>query len=155
MSSGDLLRYSFGGELRGSRCGTRSGPSLGFRPGGAGVRRLRLLGDFGLAVDRLGIGATLGEIARQLVHQPIPVTDLLRLGGFELFQQRLGVIGRLAAFLQTFDDVFLSRDAMVALGNVPQRHDELFEQSDPVHARIWPSCRQASNRITAQVSATQ
>ena len=128
---------------------------MGFRPGGAGVRRLRLLGDVGLAVDRLGIGATLGEIARQLVHEPIPVTNLLRLGGFKLSQQRLGITGRLAAFLQTFDDVFLSRYAMVALGNVPQCHDELFEQSDPVHARIWPSCRQASNRITTEVSATQ
>lgn len=101
------------------------------------------------------LAETLGEIARQLVHEPIPVTDLPRLGGFELFQERLGVSGCLATFPQTFDDVFLSRYAVVALGNVPQRHDQLFEQSGPFHARIWPSCRQASNRKTTEVSTTR
>src|SRR4030095_6938171 len=41
--------YSLGGVLRGSRCGLRSGPSLGrFRPGGAGVRRSSPRGEVGL-----------------------------------------------------------------------------------------------------------
>lgn len=104
-------------------------------------------------MDRLAIRVTLG--ARQLVHQPIPVTDLLRLGGFKLFQECLGVTGRLAAFLQAFDEVSLPCYAMVALGNVPQCHDELFEQSGSVHARIWPSRREGSNRITTEVLPRQ
>src|SRR5688572_31906501 len=45
--------YSLAGVLRGSRCGLRSGPSLGrFRPGGAGVRRSI---DDGLSLDRLAM----------------------------------------------------------------------------------------------------
>src|SRR5688500_15573548 len=50
--------YSLAGVLRGSRCGLRSGPSLGrFRPGGAGVRRpdSRFRGDAGLSLDRLAM----------------------------------------------------------------------------------------------------
>ena len=48
--------YSLAGVLRGSRCGLRSGPSLGrFRPGGAGVRRSI---DDGLSLDRLAITVT-------------------------------------------------------------------------------------------------
>jgi hypothetical protein len=49
------LRYSLAGVVRGSRCGLRSGPSLGrFRPGGAGVRRFvsRFRRDAGLSFDR-------------------------------------------------------------------------------------------------------
>ena len=51
-------RYSLAGVLRGSRCGLRSGPSLGrFRPGGAGVRRSvsRFRDDAGLSFDRLAM----------------------------------------------------------------------------------------------------
>lgn len=48
------LRYSLAGVLRGSRCGLRSGPSLGrLRPGGAGVSRSV---DDGLSLDRLAMG---------------------------------------------------------------------------------------------------
>lgn len=52
------LRYSLAGVLRGSRCGLRSGPSLGrFRPGGAGVRRSvsRFRGDPDLPLNRLAM----------------------------------------------------------------------------------------------------